>query len=404
MVEEKADMEAVVTEDEDEVDLEDKLTDCLQTSNIDQARALIEQGADFNRVIQHGFNVLDYAYDAAVASGRLDSFNLLLQTGRLYLGGPEIYNLCEYANPRGEEEAKYAQYTRERVLDLHSEVEAVPGWSDGNGRRVVLEQLFDLLVESGADVNQVQTSNPDTPVSHAEWLARLEEDHLWTVRGTVDGKGRTDGYNEAVAFFKTEMFSESLVFSLLENNRFQMLEKLLRTPGYNINQPSFHCPLYYAMSKLSYDPFKLLLQYGCQPRFWYTSGTEKKLFQAAHFADPNYLDKGWLHYLLQFRWIFPMPASAINRKIRLLVQAGFDVARTDWLFVPEVPEVSDGHMEDHVELLQLIDWLRDRASTPKPLKEMCRTVVRFIIKDNFISGMQNLPIPDVMKNYLMLKH
>ncbi|XP_071099521.1 uncharacterized protein [Haliotis cracherodii] len=387
----------------DDKDLDAQLADCLQESNIDTARALIEQGADINRTFENGINVLDSAYDAAIASRRLDSFNLLLQSGCLDLGGPEIYNLCYYySNPCHNVEDRYVQYNRERVLDFHSEVEAVPGWSEGDGRQDILHQLFDLLVDSGADVNQVPMLKPDSDVSHAEWLERLEEDHLWTVQGTVDGKGRTDGYEDAVTFFQTEIFDESLVLSLLDKAQYEILEKLLRTPGYNINQPSLHCPLYFAMSKLSYDPFKLMLQYGCQPRFWYTSGKEKKLFSDADFADPNYLDKGWLHYLLSFRWTFCMPASAINRKIRLLVQAGYDVAQSEWLFDPAVP-VSDGHMEDHEQLLPLIDWLRERASTPRPLKEMCRVVVRYAIKDNFINGIHNLPIPEPMKGYLMLK-
>ena len=187
---------------------------------------------------------------------------------------------------------------------------------------------------------------------------------------------------------------------------------------------SYGTPLHIAAYRDDQDTAKLLISHGaklnernaleCTPlQLNITAQVTSEIAQLLifHGASLEGVDK----------WKCPLLAACIrNMRLdceilaRLMLYAGYDLRKENWLkpqhlrfgdTASETPEVPIPH--GRVE--RLCEWLRAHLYSPLKLTDLCRITVRKCLCDgadgrSIVSGVQTLPLPNAIKEFLLLKN
>ncbi|KAK3596501.1 hypothetical protein CHS0354_007407 [Potamilus streckersoni] len=260
-------------------------------------------------------------------------------------------------------------------------------------------EIVKTIVEHGADVN-LTNSVQYSPLHMAAWNGHTDCVDLLIKSGATHDKQTLDG---------------NTPLALACHGNHPKVVDLLLTLGCNVNNADkdLDTPLLYATHNGMTDTVKSLIEHGANPDQCNGAGTSPLwcavycgrkevvkilLMESVHLETPSVGSDPHLRSLQVYNnpvsplWL--ATAKADEEILQLLLYAGYDVHKEQWLTKREFPELC---LENNGNIL--LDYL----SSPLPLKFICRNYLRRKFERSLREVVDSFEIPRTLKDFLLLQ-
>ncbi len=241
-----------------------------------------------------------------------------------------------------------------------------------------LTQIVQILLEEGARV-KMQDKWGRTPL-HTTLMGAL---------GISHNQGSIEKFVDVVQLLVQQgcdvnaadhQGATPLFLTVAAGDKCTPIALFLLAKGADPNKPGRHklTPLKLASLKGYLDMCKLLLYENCDVEI----GRDQTI--RGKSALQTAAEKGFIHI------------------VKLLVASGCQLHLEQWLYMSDhMPSGSNGTANENEE--SMMEYLKDLASHPQSLKQLCRGIVRRHWRRRLNAHVMKLQYPEILKNYLRLK-
>ena len=166
------------------------------------------------------------------------------------------------------------------------------------------------------------------------------------------------------------------------------IELLLKAGGDpNTSSPMGETPLWVLLAKGWRETAKFLLHNGCDYNHVITTKTLITLNDKMEVC--------------RYGQILPIEFAICNKfydVAQLMLKCGCQITENTWIGNTQRPFDSQ-----HSELLEIISEVQAERSSIKTLSTCCKDAIRNFLKDGIVIKLENIPLPQSLKNYICLK-